>query len=112
MLMSVHEIKVIELKEQINFLLSVVLWEVVFDLVVAISNDGDQRVQGNDARDELQHHEVEPHRDPLAELLVVGLLWDGVNIVVILLIFWETRTAESVSKDHQSFFDQPQVRGP
>jgi len=112
MIISVPEIKVIELKEQINFLLSVVLWEVAFHLVVAISNDGDQRIQGNDARDELQHQEVEPHRDPLAEFLVVDLLWDGVNIVVILLIFWETRTAESVSKDRQSFFEQSQVRGP
>ena len=112
MIISVPEIKVIELKEQINFLLSVVLWEVVCHLFEAITNDGDERVQGNDARDELQHHEVEPHRDPLAEFLVVDLFWDGVNIIFILLIFRETRTADSVSKDHQSFFEQSQVRGP
>ena len=111
MIISVPEIKVIELKEQINFLLSVVLWEVVFHLVIAIRNDGDQCVQGNDICDKLQHHEEEPHRDPFTKVLVEGLFWDRVNIVFILFIFWETRTTKSVSKDDQSCFNQSQFRG-
>ena len=72
MIISVPEkIKVIKLKEQINFLMSVVLWKVVIHLVIAIRNDGDQRVQGNDAGDKLEHQEIEPLRDPVSKVLVV-----------------------------------------